>query len=426
MNVQPQVYKITTMAIDPLTAIASGVNSSIKILEVTYLLKAVGEQTTDLLRTAEHVNRNINEARRLRRLKAALLNSDERAWMDSTIDDTTKALQEIGQLIEPARADAITTNSINGKTKVLWVFRDSPKVRDKHNRLSICHQSLIGVINGLYAKDIVIATPMPMGPDVPPPYNPDMEKMLNWQRQRRRRRSTANLHESRARPPSASTMPASPRLELEFDRPLSFSPLLSPDASAAQRPESICESEAASQHRPPSACDSDTASIRPVSSLERAEVARRDSSIARVTSPSESIAESVGSDGLEVVYYQVYTPAAAAQPSQPTRSPPPQMSYDFWSPVNVGLNGSFGSNLYTCQSTSALPETLHPSIEQVTSGVDDIGIRDGEPTTFERATETNAADETPRYGRSAVRSRGHQWLACYAARSNMGWKASEP
>jgi len=46
---------------DPLTPIAATINSTLRIFEVTYQLKAVGEQTADVLETTRHVVTNLNE-----------------------------------------------------------------------------------------------------------------------------------------------------------------------------------------------------------------------------------------------------------------------------------------------------------------------------------------------------------------------------
>lgn len=124
-----------------LSAITAGITTVIKIFEVTYQLKAVGEQTTDLLDTTQHVELNIREARRLRRLKDSLLNAGERTWMDKVIEDTEKAVRTVAQLIEPSRVGMQTKQGIDLGHRAVWVFRESPKVRDKFARLSVCHQT---------------------------------------------------------------------------------------------------------------------------------------------------------------------------------------------------------------------------------------------------------------------------------------------
>ena len=180
---------------DSLSGAAAGINSSIRIFEVTYQLKAVDEQTADLLSTTRHVDNNLNEARRLRRLKVTLLDAEERTWIDGVIRDTDKALCAVAQLIEPARVDKSVKEGINFKNRVMWVFRDNPKVRDKHAALILCHQSLMTVIARLYSKDstIIESTAGSERGEKPPPYDPQTEDLFNWRNQRRRRKSNMDL-----------------------------------------------------------------------------------------------------------------------------------------------------------------------------------------------------------------------------------------
>lgn len=215
---------------DPLSGAAAGINSSIRIFEVTYQLKAVDEQTADLISTTRHVDNNLNEARRLRRLKVTLLDAGERAWIDGVIQDTDKALSAVAQLIEPARVDKNIKEGINFKNRVMWVFRDNPKVRDKHAGLTLCHQSLMTVIACLYSKDSTINDPTDGSEkgEKPPPYDPQTEDLFNWRNQRRRKKgngrgdsnteratSTTSVSTSSV---STSTSPTSPS---SFTTPLS-------------------------------------------------------------------------------------------------------------------------------------------------------------------------------------------------------------
>lgn len=134
-------------------------------------------------------------ARRLRRIKAALLNHVERTWIDGVIDDTENALRAVAQLIEPARIDKSTKQGISIGSRIMWLFRDSPKVRDKHVRLSMCHQSLSSVIACFYSKDVVIVAPLPEKKlqERPPPYDPQMEQLFNWRNRRLRGRSSSSI-----------------------------------------------------------------------------------------------------------------------------------------------------------------------------------------------------------------------------------------
>ena len=207
---------------DPVSAVAASIITSVRLFEVTYQLKAVDGQTADLLSTARHVDTNLNEARRLR-TKVALLDAAESAWIDGVIEDTDKALRAVAQLIEPARVDKNVKEGINFKQRIMWVFRDNPKVRDKHAGLALCHQSLMTVIGCLYSKSLVIIeeTTRPENEEKPPPYDPQTTDLFNWRNRRRRQRSGLDLRDADTERPtptstvgtnsvSTSTSPASP------------------------------------------------------------------------------------------------------------------------------------------------------------------------------------------------------------------------
>ena len=138
--------------LDPVTIAISGVTTSIRLFQVTYQLKAVGGQTGVLLTTVKHVERNINEALRLHQLKGALLSNGESKWMDNIIDYTYKALLEVSKLIEKVRIHQETKNYISLGHRAMWVLRDHPDVVEKHQKLSIRHQSLTAVISCLYPR----------------------------------------------------------------------------------------------------------------------------------------------------------------------------------------------------------------------------------------------------------------------------------
>ena len=174
------------MPINPISAAGSTFNVSIKILEFSFQFRAVGEQTADLLRMAEHVNRNVYEARRLRRLKTSLISADDKAWMDEQINDCEEALRELQQLLEPARVST-ATKSVNPKSRALWVLRDGTRAQTKNQRLSACHQTINTVIGVLQARDVVVVAPLSANSPFaePPPYTSEMEAMFSWRSQMR-------------------------------------------------------------------------------------------------------------------------------------------------------------------------------------------------------------------------------------------------
>ena len=175
----------------PISAVFSSINTTIKILEITYQLKAVDQQTADLLSTTRHVDTMLQNARRLRRLKAGLLNASERAMIDTVIGDTEEALRAVARLVEPCRVDKATKKTIRFGHRVLWLIRDNPNVTDKHRMLQICYQSLTTVFNCLFSKDPVVIAPIPevRSEEQPPPYDPQLKELLNWQDRRKGRKN---------------------------------------------------------------------------------------------------------------------------------------------------------------------------------------------------------------------------------------------
>lgn len=181
-----------------LSGFASGISATIKIFEIAYQIQATDEQTSDILNTTSHVDRNLQEAQRLFRIKAALLDRHDYEWIVSVIRDTRSALQSVAKLIEPARVAKMTQEDIGMMTKTCWAFKSNPQARDKHAMLNVCHQTLMVVLTRLYAINLptVLETPDQESLLSPPPYDNNMEKLWTWQDQRRnRQRSTTNLRQ---------------------------------------------------------------------------------------------------------------------------------------------------------------------------------------------------------------------------------------
>ena len=174
----------------------SGFNASLrrslKLSEVQNRLKAVEEQPVDLLETARHVHKNIREARRLWHAKNDSLEDFERAWIDSVIGDTEVALRRLSQPIESARASAPTKHDANIGKKAARIFSSGAKIRDKHARLSACHQSLTAAISFLLSKSVTHAVPGQdvKEKDIPPPYDAQLEQLFTWRTHRKRGRSS--------------------------------------------------------------------------------------------------------------------------------------------------------------------------------------------------------------------------------------------
>ena len=382
------------MAVDPASAIAAGIASTIKILEVVYLLKAADEQTTDLLRTTEHVERNVKEARRLLRLKASHITDEERSYMLGVVADNEKALLEVAQLIEPARVDIEITKSINPKNRILWVFRDSPKVRDKHGRLAFCHQALMTVIGALYGKDVVVLAPLPSGlaEDDPPPYNAELEAMFNWRkRQKRRRKSTANSigDKGYASSPRSTPIPGSPVGQRKDSQ--ASSTILSPLDVDLERPHSALAGNWAT---------STTAVLAPPHFLP-AEAEMPDFQSLRLSANDSFPPTQPGSSNASI--------PVLAQPLSLVNLPT-TTGADSSTSDGAGIS----CELNNCQNQPP-PSNRSSMVEKEMAT--QTSVQDAYAEALHRSPGLEVGVPGP--ARAATKTRGRQWLACYAARSDI-------
>ncbi|GME42675.1 hypothetical protein EPUS_04998 [Neofusicoccum parvum] len=129
------------------------INSSVSVTQKLFELKAVGDQTRDLLETSEQINTTLEYARTLRRRKSKILSTFEKRWIDGVLDTTEKAVRSVASLIEPARVDIKTKGRISLATRGLFVLRDSPNVSASLARLGIASQSLNTAMGTLCSRD---------------------------------------------------------------------------------------------------------------------------------------------------------------------------------------------------------------------------------------------------------------------------------
>jgi hypothetical protein len=107
------------------TAVGSAANISLRLFQIIYEFKAVGQQTQDLLDSTTHVSSTLESAETMRRQKSALLTANERIWIDNIIVDTKRCLKSVAALVEPARVDIQTKAGRVGflnRSRVVFFF----------------------------------------------------------------------------------------------------------------------------------------------------------------------------------------------------------------------------------------------------------------------------------------------------------------
>lgn len=172
---------------------------------MVYELKAVGEQTRDLLDTTSQVSSTLQHAHVLRRQRSGLLNATEKRWIDDVLQATEKAVGNVAALIEPARVDMQTHfNKIKFFTRGQFVLRDSPKVQVQLGRLGIVAQGLNTVMTVLCNREGSVKPPTePLAPkrvdsassdrDLKPPPSYELVELLNRRRESDLKRQASKL-----------------------------------------------------------------------------------------------------------------------------------------------------------------------------------------------------------------------------------------
>ena len=173
-------------------AITPTFTAVLRISQAVYELKAVGEQTRDLLDTTKYVNSSLGAVRELRRKKSDILTHEEKKWMDQQIEFTQNAVDSVAVLIERARVDIQakneTGNEDNYQTKHIkihhrarFVLQDSPKVLTNLGLVKIAMNGLNSVMVTLSSReghDVHLQPPRegvqrtrsPYDQEPPPPY----------------------------------------------------------------------------------------------------------------------------------------------------------------------------------------------------------------------------------------------------------------
>ena len=155
---------------EPITFSASTVFSAIattfKLAEFCLALKEVSSEARIFGTLIRRVRKDLDEALRERKEKSAMLEAlpDKKAYIDDTILDVKKSLNEIGRLIEDARIDVEKGKSVTMKHRFEWVLSNHQKFVMREMALSTCHASLLGSINAMHHIGMssgALAPPLP-------------------------------------------------------------------------------------------------------------------------------------------------------------------------------------------------------------------------------------------------------------------------
>ncbi|KAI7544602.1 hypothetical protein KC331_g6702 [Hortaea werneckii] len=138
-----------------LSAVSTAFTLTLRIAEKVYEIKAVDQETRDLLGMTDSINHKLDMGRKLRRQKSDLFDTDEKTIIDIDLNDAEKAVNSVAGLIEPARADMQAYGGrIRANTRIIWVVRDSAHIAVSLSKLNIAASGLNSTLSTLMAREI--------------------------------------------------------------------------------------------------------------------------------------------------------------------------------------------------------------------------------------------------------------------------------
>ncbi|KAI7214146.1 hypothetical protein KC333_g6197 [Hortaea werneckii] len=138
-----------------LSAVSTAFTLTLRIAEKVYEIKAVDQETRDLLGMTDSINHKLDMGRKLRRQKSDLFDTDEKTIIDVDSNDAEKAVNSVAGLIEPARADMqVYGGRIRANTRIIWVVRDSAHIAVSLSKLNIAASGLNSTLSTLMARDV--------------------------------------------------------------------------------------------------------------------------------------------------------------------------------------------------------------------------------------------------------------------------------
>ncbi|KAI7232897.1 hypothetical protein KC330_g5671 [Hortaea werneckii] len=138
-----------------LSAISTAFTLTLRIAEKVYEIKAVDQETRDLLGMTDSINHKLDVGRKLRRQKSDLFEPDEKTIIDTDLNDAEKAVSSVAGLIEPARADMqVYGGRTRVGTRIIWVVRDSAHIAVSLGKLNIAASGLNSTLSTLMGRNI--------------------------------------------------------------------------------------------------------------------------------------------------------------------------------------------------------------------------------------------------------------------------------
>ncbi|KAK5947522.1 hypothetical protein PMZ80_001673 [Knufia obscura] len=121
----------------------------VKIGDFQHVLRPAEHKSCEYLGLARQAVAHIDMARNLLTERGPFLLSERQQKMDELICDTEEAIDRVLKLLEPARVEQVSEESVRINTKNPWTLEDGPKSAATFGRLQTTHDKLKTVLHDL-------------------------------------------------------------------------------------------------------------------------------------------------------------------------------------------------------------------------------------------------------------------------------------
>lgn len=150
---------------DPISigAIFAGIGSAFRVADVAIRIAEVATENEVFVRAIRVVREDLNEVERILSIVSVQLRlnatPNKLPWINSAVNNTKSALEDIGRLVERTRAEQEATGKVQLDTRVKWVFNDHERLLNRTTELTTCHQQLSNVLSYLtHFEDLPVLT----------------------------------------------------------------------------------------------------------------------------------------------------------------------------------------------------------------------------------------------------------------------------
>ncbi|KAF2816566.1 uncharacterized protein BDZ99DRAFT_471789 [Mytilinidion resinicola] len=140
------------------SSIFTAISTIFGFVDFVTALKEVSDENRIFISLIERVRHDVDEAFRLRRCRKVADHfatfPQERNWIDGTIMDVQRSLNDLGLYVENARIDMDGRVEVKMKNKFEWVLRNQQKLITRQIALSTCHQSLMIAVQAMQGVEM--------------------------------------------------------------------------------------------------------------------------------------------------------------------------------------------------------------------------------------------------------------------------------